>query len=259
MRGFGAGRGKRQAVCGIGEGLPGGKSVRLLLTGAAAVIVLTWVAAWLLYACSAAPQRAKLPSSAVVETHYYVDEGGWFSDGVEVERGMKAFYRSTGVQPFLYVLPNGHSASAAELTEMAEELYAQLFLDEGHFLLVFCDDGKGSYTCGYTVGAKAKTVMDDAAVAVLAEQLNRNYNDFSIGEEEIFSRTFSHTARRIMKRSGPPVWAVAACDVLIAAAAVICLYRQGRSPGKRLLSPRDLRCACEEASGEERLAEKEES
>ena len=62
------------------------------------------------------------------------------------------------------VIASGHTSDAIsnqvkELTAMAEELYGQLFEDEGHFLLVFCDDGFGSYNCGYAVGAQAKPAV----------------------------------------------------------------------------------------------------
>ena len=66
----------------------------------------------------------------------------------QLESGMRQFYQETGVQPYLYLLPNGSVTSTTELTAMAEELYPQLFTDEGHFLLVFCDNGAGSYNCG---------------------------------------------------------------------------------------------------------------
>ena len=112
-------------------------------------------------------QREKLPASAVVETGYYTDEGGWFSNRNELEAGMKSFYRETGVQPYLYLLPNGTTTSVSELTGFAEELYGELFQDEGHFLLVFCDDNNGSYNCGYTVGSQAKTVIGLAGGVLL--------------------------------------------------------------------------------------------
>lgn len=163
--------------------------------------------------------REKLPASAVTETAYYTDEdGSWFSNKAELENGMKQFYRDTGVQPYLYVLPNGQTASVKELTAFAEELYPQLFTDEGHFLLVFCDDNRGSYNCGYVAGSAAKTVMDGEALAILADYLDRYYNDYSISEEEIFSLTFEKTGERIMTVTKSPVVPVAVCIVVVVVA-----------------------------------------
>ena len=183
-------------------------------------IVLLFVAAlWLFLPSNEVRKstyaREALPASAVVETGYYTDEAGWFSDRKELESGMKAFYRETGVQPYLYLLPNGMTTSTTELTGFAETLYPQLFEDEGHFLLVFCDDGYGSYNCGYVVGSQAKTVMDDEAIAILADYLDRYYQDYSISEEEVFSNTFADTGKRIMTVTKSPVVPVAVCAAVV--------------------------------------------
>ena len=69
---------------------------------------------------------------------------------------MKTFYRLTGVQPYLYIADgvNGsNQPSSSEIESYAASLYDQLFTDEAHFLLVFCDDGMGSYICGYQTGS----------------------------------------------------------------------------------------------------------
>lgn len=173
-------------------------------------------------------EREKLPASAVTETDYYTDEGGWFSNRSELESGMRRFYQKTGVQPYLYLLANGSVTSVSQLTTMAEELYPQLFTDEGHFLLVFCDDGNGSYNCGYTVGSQAKTVMDDEAIAILADYLDRYYNDYSISEEEIFSKTFADTADRIMTVTKSPLPVIAVSAAVIVVAVVIFLTLKKR-------------------------------
>lgn len=166
-------------------------------------------------------QREALPASAVTETSYYTDEDGWFSNRGQLESGMKSFYKKTGVQPYLYLLENGSVTSTSELTTMAETLYPELFTDDGHFLLVFCDDDNGSYNCGYVVGSQAKTVMDDEAIAILADYLDRYYNDYSITEEEIFSNTFAETASRIMTVTKSPLPTVAICTAVIVVAALV--------------------------------------
>ena len=173
-------------------------------------------------------EREKLPASAVQETGYYTDEGGWFGNANRLEAGMKQFYRETGVQPYLYLLPNGAVTSVSELTEKAEELYPQLFQDEGHFLLVFCDDGHGSYNCGYTAGSMAKSVMDDEAVGILADYLDRYYSDYSISEEEIFSNAFAKTGERIMTVTRSPVVPVAVCAAVLVVAVLVFLTLKKR-------------------------------
>ena len=167
-------------------------------------------------------EREKLPASAVQQTAYYTDaDGSWIRSPSTLERGLKAFYEETGVQPYVYILPNGETTSVSALTERAEQLYPALFSDEGHFLLVFCDDGRGSFHCGYTVGSQAKTVMDDEAIGILADYLDRYYADMSISEEEIFSNAFEDTGKRIMTVTRSPVVPVAVCIAVVIVAVLV--------------------------------------
>ena len=176
--------------------------------------------------------REKLPASAVTETAYYTDaDGTWISNRSQMEKGLREFYRETGVQPYVYILPNGIETDVSRLSAFAEELYGELFRDEGHFLLVFCDDGNGSYRCGYVVGTAAKTVMDSEALSVLSDYLDRYYNDYSISEEEIFSNAFSHTAERIMTVTKSPLPVVMICLAVIVAAFIA--YRIVKSVNAR--------------------------
>lgn len=142
--------------------------------------------------------REKLPASAVTKTDWYADvDGGWVHSASRLTAGLEHFFEKTGVQPYVYILPNGTSSSQEELTSRAEQLYDELFSDEGHFLLVFCDDGNGSFTCGYVVGTAASAVMDSEALDILADELNYAYNNAAT-DEEVFSDAFSRTADRIM-------------------------------------------------------------
>lgn len=143
--------------------------------------------------------REALPSGSVTKTGYYTDEDGdWVHNASQLTSGLEHFYEKTGVQPYVYILPNGETTSTDELTSRAEELYDELFDDEGHFLLVFCDDGEGGFNCGYAAGSAGATVMDDEAVGILASELDRAYADLSLSEEQIFSQAFSETADAIM-------------------------------------------------------------
>ena len=150
----------------------------------------------------------------------------------ELTAGLRKFYQETGVQPYVYILPNGESTSVSDLKSRAEALYPQLFSDEGHFLLVFCDDGRGGYNCGYTVGSQAKTVMDDEAVSILADYLDRYYNDSSVSEEEIFSNAFAKTADRIMTVTQSPVVPVAVCIAAVIVIALLVFSLQKRREAK---------------------------
>lgn len=145
--------------------------------------------------------REKLPADAVTKTDYYTDaDGDWIHSAGRLTSGLEEFYDRTGVQPYVYILPNGTTSSVNELTAEAERLYPELFSDEGHFLLVFCDDGNGTFNCGYTVGTAASAVMDSEALGILADELNDAYNNAST-DEEVFSEAFARCADRIMTAS----------------------------------------------------------
>lgn len=177
--------------------------------------------------------REALPANAVTETGYYTDaDGDWIHNESVLTNGLKSFYRKTGVQPYVYILPNGESTSVNDLKSRAETLYPQLFTDEAHFLLVFCDNGSGGYNCGYAVGSQAKTVMDNEAVSILADYLDRYYNDSSVSEEEIFSNAFAKTADRIMTVTKSPVVPVAVCIAAVAIIALLVFSLQKRREAK---------------------------
>ena len=207
----------------------------------AALVVLALIFSLLSSSCSGVAsvaastvEREPLPAGAVVETAYYTDEDGdWIHDPRELEAGMRSFFEQTGVQPYLYILPNGSETDVNALSERADALYDQLFEDEGHFLLVFCDNGYGSFSCGYTVGSQAKTIMDTEAVGILQDYLDRYYQDLSLSEEEIFSRTFADTAERIMSVTPSPLLPVVICVVVIVVALVIVVIVKQRAESRR--------------------------
>lgn len=178
-------------------------------------------------------ERAPLEQGAVIETAYFTDEGDWIANPNTLEQGLKNFYIETGVQPYLYILANGSVTSPAELSQMSSELYGQLFNDEAHFLVLFCDDNHGSYNVGYTVGTRAKTVMDAEALDVFRDYLDRNYYDYSLTEEEIFADTFAETADRIMttdaKRNGPVYITVAIVGGIVVVAIIVLIILRQRS------------------------------
>ena len=173
--------------------------------------------------------REALPSNAVTETGYYTDaDGDWIHDQSELTAGLRKFYQETGVQPYVYILPNGESTSVSDLKSRAEALYPQLFSDEGHFLLVFCDDGNGRFNAAYWAGAMTGSVLDDEAINIFKAYLSQNYDDMSLTEEEIFSDAFADTADRIMTVTPSPLPIIAVCAAVIIVAVVVFLIVRNR-------------------------------
>ena len=167
--------------------------------------------------------REPLPAGAVRETGWYTDELGWILNEKQLLSGMKDFYRQTGVQPYLYLaerVDGSSTPSPQEVGDYAARLYDQLFDDEAHFLLVY-QEYDGLYTAGYAAGSQAKSVMDDEAVGILRDYLDRYYtSDYS--DEEYFGKVFADTASRIMTVTKSP-WPVVV-GILGAAGLAVVLY-----------------------------------
>ncbi len=172
-------------------------------------------------------ERTALPQGSAQETPYFTDEGSWISNAKALESGMRQFYMDTGVQPYLYILPNASVRSQAELTRMSEEFYDENMPDEAHFVVFFCDNDAGSFNVGYTVGAQAKGVLDSEALSIFQDYLDANYYDFSLSEEQIFANTFEETGQRIMStdaaRNAPTYITVAVTGGVVIVVIVIAL------------------------------------
>lgn len=110
-------------------------------------------------------KREPLDKAYVNETGYYTDELGWVRSSSTLEKGMKAFYQETGVQPYLYITDtvNGTtSPTSSDMEAACQALYDELFTDEGHMLLLFQEyNSSGNYNMWYVCGKQAKTVLDE--------------------------------------------------------------------------------------------------
>ena len=203
-------------------------------------------------------QRTPLEYEETITSEFYHDsDGSWIGNDNQLFTGMDEFYEETGVAPYLYILPNGlfnkndpdvemntilqeeaqynmsRTFPQEELTitssglpigdrisEFSQKLYAILFEDGAHFLVVFCDDGNGGFDVGYWVGGKSRTIIDEEAIDIFSAYLNNNYLDYSLTEEQIFSNTFVQTADRIMSITQSPTVPIL---IIIAVISGICV------------------------------------
>lgn len=178
--------------------------------------------------------RTALPAGTAEVTEFYTDEDGdWIHTPQQLETGLRQFYDETGVWPYVYILPNGFTRSSAQLAEMAERLYTELFNDDAHFILVFCDNNAGGYNCGYYGGQAARSVLDDEAIQILAAYLELNYDDYSLSEEQIFSKTFAQTGEHIMSKTISPTIPVAIVTGVVIVVLVIAFVITKRRQAKR--------------------------
>lgn len=178
-------------------------------------------------------EREALPAGSVNLTGFYTDEDGtWIHNAAVLENGMRHFYEETGIQPYVYILPNGYTTSVSQLTSMAQELYNELFTDEGHFIIVFCDDGRGSFNVGYWAGAQTLTILDAEAIQIFSDYLNRYYIDAPT-DEEVFSLAFADTADRIMAVTPSPLIPILVSVVIIIIVAAIIYIVYARRAAKK--------------------------
>ncbi len=162
-----------------------------------------------------------LPAGAAKETAYYTDEDGdWIHDQAALEKGLRQFYEATGIQPYVYILPNGATTSEDECTSRAQSLYDQLFSDEAHLILVFCDNGHGGWTAGWWAGSQAKAFMDENAASTLANNLDHAYASAD-SDEEVFSDAFAETANDLMGGGNGAADSVVAIVFLVIGAAML--------------------------------------
>ncbi len=169
-------------------------------------------------------KRTKLESGIVHETGYYTDELGWIRSSSKLTKGMRNFYKRTGVQPYLYLtdtVKGTHDPTNAQLDSYANDLYDELFDDEGHLLLLFFEyDSK--YTTWYVAGNAASTVIDGEAAEILLDYIDRYYANRNLSDEEMFSKAFDEASDRMMKITVSP-WVYVGVTFLVLVILVVAL------------------------------------
>lgn len=136
---------------------------------------------------------------------YYYDDLDWIYDSSTLVNGMRYFYQTTGVQPFLYITDNiagdySGNYSISVQNDYGDQIYDSLFNDEGHILVIFCEYRDSEYVCFTTAGADATSVMDSEAREILLDYIdNYYYSDYE--DEEYFARAFRQSADRIMNKT----------------------------------------------------------
>lgn len=151
--------------------------------------------------------REPLPASAVSETEYYTDEIGITGSKTDLENGMRYFFKKTGVQPYLYLtdsVDGTTSPSDSQLESFANTLYDDLFVDEGHLLMLLQDSGT-RYRIWIVTGTQAKQVADNEALNILVDYIDRYYYDNSKDAAQSLGMAFEKTADRMMTKTIRPL------------------------------------------------------
>ncbi|MDR1572395.1 MAG: hypothetical protein LBS32_07710 [Clostridiales Family XIII bacterium] len=145
-------------------------------------------------------QREPLPAGIAKETEYIRDDPNWLDNANLVRSGMRAFFKETGVQPYLWIaeeINGSKDASWAEIEAAMEELYQSEFSDEGHLIVLFYEPYEGRYKTAYLAGSAARAVIDDEAAQIILDYLDEYYySDY--GDNQYFAAVFEKSAARIM-------------------------------------------------------------
>lgn len=151
------------------------------------------------YVTMSTVNRDKLHLGLSDEAGYFTDECGWIRNRTVLEQGLKKFYDSTGILPYVYILDNvagDYDPSTEKLEQFAEAQYGELFDDEGHALLVFWDYA-GAYEYTLWLGADSAELMDTEACDILFDYLDYYYY-YADTEEEFFADAFADAGKRMM-------------------------------------------------------------
>lgn len=147
-------------------------------------------------------ERSKLDSSLCTKVDtWYQDDINWIHDEKTLLKGLKTFYDKTGVQPYLWITDNINGKAKPNTSDFEAALkskYSELFKDEGHVIVCFMESSPSVYATYYWAGSDAKGVIDDEAGEILLDVIDSKYTS-DLSDEEMFSKSFSDAAIRMMK------------------------------------------------------------
>ena len=149
--------------------------------------------------------REPLGTEACVESDYWFeDHVDWISSDAKMTKGLKEFYKKTGVQPYVIITDNvngkGESLSDSEAEEYLKETYDALFHDEGHLIFLFLEYESGIYKEYLYVGNQASSVIDTEAQEIIYDFADYYYTS-NLDDNEFFSTVFEKSAERIMRKT----------------------------------------------------------
>lgn len=147
-------------------------------------------------------EHHKLAAADCVESpNWYDDQAGWIEDEATLLAGMRSFYQETGVQPYLIIADqvNGKkNYTDADVESYLRKQYDELFEDDGHLILFFCEAYENYYDPYLLVGEKAATVIDTEGENVIYTAIDRWYTDGSLTDSEYFARIFKASGDALM-------------------------------------------------------------
>ena len=146
--------------------------------------------------------RQKLDAADCAESPQWIDDqAGWLENQNTVIEKMRRFYDMTGVQPYLIIADQVNGSkdyTEADVERYLRSRYDELFEDDGHLILFFCEAYENEYDPYLLVGSKAATVIDENGENIIYEAIDRWYTDSSLDDDAYFARIFLASANAIM-------------------------------------------------------------
>ena len=146
--------------------------------------------------------REKLAADACIESDQWLDDqAGWLDDRDTVVDALRSFYEQTGVQPYLIIadsIDGNKDYAMGEVETYLNERYDELFDDEGHLILLFCEPYENDYEAFLLVGEDAQQVVDTDGESIFYDAIDRWYTDKSLTDDEYFARVFVASANALM-------------------------------------------------------------
>lgn len=145
----------------------------------------------------------------VVESVSFTDYLHWIEDESTLESGMRSFYDSTGILPYLYLADNlygKNNFTENELDDIAKRLYDELFtdadgqVDENRVLVFILDRGGDGFFTGNVIGSQAFSFIGEEAGDILLENFDLDSFAHAKSKSQYFATAFKKAGEEIGDR-----------------------------------------------------------
>lgn len=136
----------------------------------------------------------------------YVKDDGFLGSTHNTKEAVGDFYKKTGIPLYIYTM--GQYVGSKDLSEYVEVLYDELFSDEDHVLILYCNNPHG---WEYSSGAKAKYFFSDGEFNNLIDQIDKSadlYGNTSTYDEIMAKGIESYTKQLTSSGSNSKRFAV---------------------------------------------------
>lgn len=151
--------------------------------------------------------RERITGSSFTED-CIVDELGWIredgSTAQKVGRSLEAFWRETGIQPYVVLLPYDSTIKTADdRYDFADAYFTDKIADESAILVMYFDSASNNEDGNWEMvkGLMTSAVMDDEATEIFWNYLDRYWYDLTYSVPQALENMFTSTGKTIMTKT----------------------------------------------------------